>query len=291
MAETNTYTINDTTPTETVSDNLTADEQDSLAVGEKMVEQQEQLLAGKYKDAQELEKAYIELQGKLGNKDNTKEAEEKSEDTESEPDNNYLEDGSVNYDTVTETYGEAVTEKLKAAGVDPWAISSQFHESGGEVTDEMVGTLTNAGFSEAAVRSYFAGRASESGYSSGSAEDISDAQISEIKQSVGGDQAYSNVVNWAKTNLDRSQTDAFDEVVNTGSIQAIKLAAAGLKAQYDQANGVEGRMVTGKSAPQTKDVFRSQAELVSAMNDRRYDRDPAYRQDVIEKLQRSDVDF
>ena len=291
MAETNTYTINDTTPTETVSDNLTADEQDSLAVGEKMVEQQEQLLAGKYKDAQELEKAYIELQGKLGNKDNTKEAEEKSEDTESEPDNNYLEDGSVNYDTVTETYGEAVTEKLKAAGVDPWAISSQFHESGGEVTDEMVGTLTNAGFSEAAVRSYFAGRASESGYSSGSAEDISDAQISEIKQSVGGDQAYSNVVNWAKTNLDQSQTDAFDEVVNTGSIQAIKLAAAGLKAQYDQANGVEGRMVTGKSAPQTKDVFRSQAELVQAMNDRRYDRDPAYRQDVIAKLERSDVDF
>ena len=291
MAETNTYTINDTTPTETVSDNLTADEQDSLAVGEKMVEQQEQLLAGKYKDAQELEKAYIELQGKLGNKDNTEEAEEKSEDTESAPDNNYLEDGSVNYDTVTETYGEAVTEKLKAAGVDPWAISSQFHESGGEVTDEMVGTLTNAGFSEAAVRSYFAGRASESGYSSGSAEDISDAQINEIKQSVGGDQAYSNVVNWAKTNLDQSQTDAFDEVVNSGSIQAIKLAAAGLKAQYDQANGVEGRMVTGKSAPQTKDVFRSQAELVQAMNDRRYDRDPAYRQDVIEKLERSDVDF
>ena len=291
MAETNTYTINDTTPTETVSDNLTADEQDSLAVGEKMIEQQEQLLAGKYKDAQELEKAYIELQGKLGNKDNTEEAEEKSEDTESESDNNYLEDGSVNYDTVTETYGEAVTEKLKAAGVDPWAISSQFHESGGKVTDEMVGTLTNAGFSEAAVRSYFAGRASESGYNSGSAEDISDAQISEIKQSVGGDQAYSNVVNWAKTNLDQSQTDAFDEVVNSGSIQAIKLAAAGLKAQYDQANGVEGRMVTGKSAPQTKDVFRSQAELVQAMNDRRYDRDPAYRQDVIEKLERSDVDF
>ena len=291
MAETNTYTINDTTPTETVSDNLTADEQDSLAVGEKMVEQQEQLLAGKYKDAQELEKAYIELQGKLGNTDNTEKAEEKSEDTESAPDNNYLEDGSVNYDTVTETYGEAVTEKLKAANVDPWAISSQFHESGGEVTDEMVGTLTNAGFSEAAVRSYFAGRASESGYSSGSAEDISDAQINEIKQSVGGDQAYSNVVNWAKTNLDQSQTDAFDEVVNSGSIQAIKLAAAGLKAQYDQANGVEGRMVTGKSAPQTKDVFRSQAELVQAMNDRRYDRDPAYRQDVIEKLERSDVDF
>ena len=57
MAETNTFTVDTTTQTETLSDNLTADEQDSLAVGEKIVEQQEQLLAGKYKDASELEKA------------------------------------------------------------------------------------------------------------------------------------------------------------------------------------------------------------------------------------------
>ena len=124
------------------------------------------------------------------------------------------------------------------------------------------------------------------------AADISEAQIAEIKQSAGGDKAYADVVNWAKANLDSSQTDAFDEVVNTGSIQAIKLAVAGLKSEYDKANGVEGRMVTGKTAPpQSGDVFRSQAELVEAMSDRRYDNDPAYRQDVIEKLERSGLDF
>ena len=50
----------------TTVDNLTAEEQDSLAVGEQLAEQQDQLLAGKYKDAQELEKAYMELQSKLG---------------------------------------------------------------------------------------------------------------------------------------------------------------------------------------------------------------------------------
>ena len=31
--------------------------------------------------------------------------------------------------------------------------------------------------------------------------------------------------------------------------------------------------------------------LFNAMNDPRYDRDPAYRMDVLEKLDRSDVDF
>ena len=55
MAET--LTVDTTPQTETLGESLTADEQDSLAVGEQLVEQQEQLLAGKYKDAEALEKA------------------------------------------------------------------------------------------------------------------------------------------------------------------------------------------------------------------------------------------
>ena len=63
---------------------------------------------------------------------------------------------------------------------------------------------------------------------------------------------------------------------------------SGLKAQYQESNGYEGKMYSGKAPIETKDVFRSQQELVAAMSDRRYDNDPAYRQDVVEKLQRSD---
>ena len=71
----------------------------------------------------------------------------------------------------------------------------------------------------------------------------------------------------------------------------IRLAVAGLKAQFDEANGYEGRMLTGKAAKTSSDVFRSQPELVAAMSDPRYDMDPAYRQDVMEKLDRSDINF
>ena len=79
MAEENTFTVDTTVPTETLTDNLTPDEQDSLAVGEKIVESQEQLLAGKYKSAEELEKAYKELEAKLGDKPEQAEAEPESE--------------------------------------------------------------------------------------------------------------------------------------------------------------------------------------------------------------------
>ena len=118
--------------------------------------------------------------------------------------------------------------------------------------------------------------------------DISTAVVNEVKNAAGGETAYNNMVQWAGENLAQTSIEAFDNIINSGSVEAIKLAVSGLKAQYENANGFEGRMVTGKQAPAKVDTYRSQAELVAAMGDRRYDNDPAYRQDVIEKLQRSD---
>jgi hypothetical protein len=267
MAETNTFTVDTSPQTETLSDNLTTDEQDSLAVGEKMVAEQEQLLAGKYKDAQELEKAYMELQSKLGEKD--KEETETASATDETPDEPKLSDGA-----------SLITN-----------AQQEYYDNDNKLSDETLAKFSEMSSSEL-LQAYIELNASNPAQAEAETADISEAQISEIKESAGGDKAYANVVNWAKDNLDNSQTAAFDEVVNTGSVQAIKLAVAGLKAEYDKANGVEGRMVTGKTAPPDNgDVFRSQAELVSAMNDRRYDSDPAYRQDVIEKLDRSNLDF
>ena len=70
MAETLSY---DNTPE---TDVLSEEEQDSLEVGEKLVAEQEGLLAGKYKSAEELEKAYLSLQKKLGQQETDEEGEE-----------------------------------------------------------------------------------------------------------------------------------------------------------------------------------------------------------------------
>ena len=296
MAET--FTVDTNTPTETVPDSLTAEEQDSLAVGEEMSQQQETLLAGKYKNAEELEKAYKELEQKLGSQDEPEaepeveaETETESETSEEEFAKGYKEDGTVDYSKVTETYGSEISGVMEKAGLDPWTISQEFHDNQGQYTPEMVKQLTDAGFSEAAVKSYFAGRAAESGYTS-SVADITDAQIADIQTKAGGAETYKNLVGWAQQNLSEASINAFDNVINTGTIDEINFAVAGLKAQYENATGFEGKMYTGKAPTSTsQDVFRSQAELVAAMSDARYDSDPAYRQDIIEKLDRSDLDF
>tara|TARA_R100000458_G_scaffold35354_1_gene32758 strand:- start:138 stop:1052 length:915 start_codon:yes stop_codon:yes gene_type:complete len=300
MAET--LTVDPTPTTEVVTEaegvQLTAEESDSLKVGEQLQEQQEQLYAGKYKSAEELERAYGELQKKLGEKgDENSETAGDSKPTDSKEDSQetketeedfkgYLDDGSVNYETVNETYGEQLGNIFKNSNVDPWSISKHFHENNGTITDEMYTSLENAGLSRASIDSYLAGRAVESGYTQ--SEDLSDSEINQVKEFAGGEESYNQMVTWASQNLAENSIKAFDEVINMGSVEAIKLAVSGLKAQYENANGYEGKMLSGKAPTNTKDVYRSQAELVAAMNDKRYDNDPAYRQDVIAKLERSD---
>lgn len=254
------------TTTETIPDNLTPEEQDSLAVGEKMQAAEDNLLAGKYKDAQELEKAYVELQKKLGEKEQSTE-----QATEEQPeDKPQLSEGA-----------SLIT-----------SASDEYYANGNKLSDETMAKFSSMS-SQDLIKAYMEVQKTPEfqQQQSAPAADITPAQVNQIKNAAGGDQAYANIINWAKGSLPQDQLNAFNEVVNTGSVQAIQLAVSGLKSQYDNANGVEGRLVTGKAAPNNGDVFRSQQELVRAMNDPRYDNDPAYRQDVIEKLDRSDLEF
>ena len=267
MAET--FTVDTTPQTETLSDNLTADEQESLAVGEKMVEQQEQLLAGKYKDAQELEKAYVELQKKLGSKDEPEEDVEQTSATEDETEETSLSDGA-----------SLIT-----------SANDEYYANDGKLSEETLDKFSSMSSKEL-VEAYLEVQGTDA-FKANTKEvaDLSDSDINTIKNFAGGEAQYDNIIAWANTNLDAKSQEAFDSIVNTGSVDAIKIAVSGLKSQYEAANGYEGKMYTGKAPKGNTDVFRSQAELVAAMNDKRYDRDPAYRQDVIEKLDRSDLEF
>ena len=125
----------------------------------------------------------------------------------------------------------------------------------------------------------------------GEAADLTESEVNVIKNYAGGEEGYTNLMQWAAGNLDQADVDAFDSIVDKGDARAIRLAVAGLKAQYEAMNGFEGEMVSGKAPRQVNDVFRSQAEVVAAMQDPRYDKDPAYRNDVFQKLERSNIQY
>ena len=258
----------------TTEGNLTPEEQNSLQVGEELQNQQDGLLAGKYKDAQELEKAYVELSKKLGEKDS--QADEPANESEVQE----TEEVSEEEEETTELTSEAQTIM---------SASEEFYANDGKLSEETLNKFTQMSSKEL-VEAYM--EVQKSGYgqeNQGPSEaDLSNQAINEVKNFAGGEAAYDSMVQWAGQNLDQQSIEAFDSIINTGSVEAIKIAVSGLKAQYQESNGYEGKMYSGKAPVETKDVFRSQQELVAAMSDRRYDNDPAYRQDVVEKLQRSD---
>jgi len=193
-----------------------ADEQDSLQVAESLEGGEQPLLAGKFKDQGELEKAYLELQTKLGEpRDEVQTTEDEGEPAEQEE----------------------------------------------EVND-----------------------APES-------EQLTQEQANELYQMVGGEQEYRAMLNWAGTNLSQEEIQMYDAVMETGNPNAIFFAVQALNNQYVDSVGTDGQLLTGRSASDSGSAFRSQQELVAAMSDPRYDRDPAYRQEVMQKLENSDVQF
>ena len=242
-----------------------AEERDAetLAVGQAMEDQQNQLLAGKYKTAQDLEQAYIELQKKLG----SGEQQEEEQPEQAEPE-------------------EEVDETISMFN----SIDDELAE-GGEISEESMAKLT-AMDSKDLVNAYLRYQSTlEDAPAQPEGRELSDQEVESIYGSVGGQEQYQQMTQWAAENLDEATVQAFDNVIETGNVAAINLALRGLQSQYRDNVGYENDMIQGKPA-QSGSGYRSQAEVVRAMNDPRYDRDPAYRQEVMDKLANStDLNF
>lgn len=247
----------------TTAENLNADEQDSLKVGEEMQEAQDTLLAGKYKDAQELESAYIELQKKLG--DNTSTTEDKTEVENVEPEKEEETEAK-------ETDGNTILDNV-------WEQSLE-----DSFTDETVDELRKTDPIDLA-NEYLDYRRSNG------PQELSEEQAKGLKDVVGGDEAYSNMISWANQSLDPKEIDMFDKVMDKGDPLACYFAVRSLAYRYEDNTGKQGQMITGTAPKTSGSQFRSQAEVVTAMSDPRYDRDPAYRQDIQQKLSRSNINF
>ena len=258
-------------PTEPQEGEFNAEELEALAVGEKLAEQEANLLAGKFRDAEELEHAYIELQKKLGAQNQGEDRKESDDAPE------------------TEQVEEEPEESSPAVGLIQEA-SAEYYQNNGQLSAETMAKFSEMS-SQDLVQAYMQMQANNPQQAETSAPDLSDAEVNTIQNSVGGQQAYSTLIQWAGENLPNDYVEAFDSVVESGNVQAIQLAVAGLQREYENSVGYEGRLLSGKAAVQQVDGFRSQAEVVRAMSDPRYESDPAYRQDIFDKLERSNIQF
>ena len=258
-----------TVNTERYPDVLTEDELDSLRVGEELQAEQQDMLAGKFRDAEELEKAYMELQQKLGQPRDDEATSEPKEEEESE----------------VPKQDEELTEAQTLIG----EASKEFYANDGTISAEMMDKLGSMDAKDL-VQTYMEMQAVNDAAPT-EVPDLSDREVMEIQSMAGGSEEYSQMTSWAGENLPPEDVQAFDSLIATGQMGAIRLAVAGLRSLYSEKVGYEGRMLSGKAATESVDAFRSQAEVVRAMQDPRYENDPAYRNDVFNKLDRSNLDW
>jgi len=264
MSEDQTFSMEPVVNTENAEsvDDLTVEEKDSLLIGEDMERQQENLLAGKYKDANELETAYKELEKKLGEK-----SEPVSEDQESE--NETEEEGSDDYEPnlldilweegTNDSLSKETFEELR--NTDPVEVAKMAMAQ----RDRMQGAPQSRDFSE--------------------------QDVNQLQGLVGGEENYNQMLGWAQQSMPSQEIELFDAVMDQGNPLAAYFAVQSMALRYQDSVGREGQMVTGKAPKAQGDTFNSQQEMVQAMEDPRYHDDPAYREAIMAKLERSNINF
>jgi len=219
-------------------------------------------LPEKFNSVEDLAKSYAELEKKLGGQ---------SQETKEEVDP--VAKATPKSDNNLEIAEKAVTN----AGLDMSSLQAEYAEKG-ELDTKSYEALEKAGISKEYVDSYIAGQ-----------EAIAKTQADEIKSTVGGDETYQEMVDWASKNMTEGEKTAYNKAVNSGDMDTVKLAVNALKSQFERANGVEPKLVEGKAQPSQEQGFLSWAQVTEAMADPRYAKDTAYQNEVKNKLANSNL--
>ena len=260
MTETLTYN-----PADPDAPEFNQEEQAALEAADKLGQEEAELLAGKFNNTEDLENAYLALQRKLGSGD------------DDEEDQSTLDEDEY-YDEATSAGIELITN-----------ASDEYYANDGQLSPDTIEQFKEMSSNDL-VNAYIAIQENNPQSGGTSAVDLTDSEVNQIHNSAGGEAEYARLLEWAGDNAEQHKMDAFNSIIQNGNATAIQIAVAGLRSEYENQQGYEGRMLQGKAA-RISNGFRSQAEVVQAMSDPRYDSDPAYRQDVYDKLENSNVQF
>lgn len=222
-------------------------------------------LPEKFKSVEDMAKAYQELEKKLGAPKDVPAAE-----APKTPEN------PLDAKNPLEIKPEDAKTTVENAGLDFDALEAEYMAEG-TLSEASYERLEKAGIPRPIVDSYVAGIQAQ-------------ARTLELEaySAVGGEAQYQAMASWAASNLTQAEKDAFN-AATAGTKEQLMFAVQGLHAKYTAANGREPALLNAPNGVASGPIFRSVEEMTSAMSDPRYHNDPAYRNDVQERLMRSNI--
>jgi len=238
--------------------------------------QEEEAILGKFKSPQDLAKAYAELQRKMGQQSAEPQAEPATEPEAAET-------PGYSADQASEVYGKEAVELLAGKGVN--LAELMWNADQGADISEHYDTLAETFKVPRQVVENYVSKA-QSAPSTGEAG-LSDADATELLQSVGGQENFDQLSGWAKVNLPAEELASYNAVVDSGNKEAIGWALKAMQARQVAPDAVvEPQLYGGGSPTDTVVKFESQQQVLDAMNKRNdrgqrlYDVDEAYRNKV-----------
>ena len=210
-------------------------------------------LPEKFKSAEELSKAYSELEKQFSGK-------------QEEP---------VNEEVKPE--GLEIPKDAPSTGFDMGKFADEYADKG-ELSNNSYNELAKQGLDKGLVDEYIRGQKA-----------IAETQTTQVYETVGGQEKYSELISWAGNNLSEGEQTAFNDLTATGSIDQIKLAVQGLMTKAGMTNQPQQEMIQGDVNNTAVEQFNSVQQVTEAMNDPRYDKDPVFRKEVERKLGNSSV--
>lgn len=220
-------------------------------------------LPEKFESPEAMAQAYQQLESKLGSAP--------SEDADFE------EASSEEIAEEVEQEAQEVASALSEKGLDFEDFQQEYLENGG-LSEDAYTKLSEAGFGKDLVDSWINGQ-----------QAIADKLQNEVFGMAGGEEGYRAMTEWAAANLSPSEVDAFNANIESGDPALTQFAVQGLSARYRSEAGSEPTLLQGQASNNQGGAFNSVAELTAAMGDPRYQKDPAYRKTIADKLARSNV--
>ena len=252
MAQLNQVSINESTASENISleeqaaamDAKLANKAEDTEAAQTVESNRPDWLPEKFQSPEDMAKAYNELQSKLG-------------EGSKEKDSSAKEKAEPNQTVMQEIIDSATNEFIE----------------NGELTDKSFKALEEQGLPREIVEAYVAGQRA-----------LMENQVNQVKATVGGEENYNAMAEWASEHLDQNELDAFNEVVESDSINQAQMAVRGLYSQFASAGGKAPNLIQGNTSGSAVKPFNSAAQVTEAMRDPRYKNDPAYRKTVEDRL-------
>jgi len=218
-------------------------------------------LPDKFESPEDMAKAYRELEQKL------------SSNSESVVDND---EGTPPPQTPQLNVEEA-RKTLSDQGLDYNKYYQEYLETS-TLSQESYAELNEKGMSSDMVNSWIEGQ-----------QAISDQITEQVHNSVGGPDKYNELVGWAANTLPQNEIDVFNRALESGNPDDTLFVVKSLNAQYQMANGSTPNLLQGSTGRSSAEGFTSLMQMSEAMNDPKYQTDPAFREEVTRKLESSNL--